>query len=518
MQTLSFCCQLPNGIHARPASALEQKTVSFQSEITLFNKTKARQGNAKSVLALVGTDVALGDECYFQIEGRDENMAYERLKVFIEQEFLHCDVPLAQEARTEQQILPIFLSRSISKIVRGNGVSQGLAKGQSRLIKAPELRSLGQEQPESSRIQQYEELKKALLLAREQLRQDIQKVAGEVANILEAQSQLLDDEDVEACLLEQDQARNSMSALAMAIDELSLPFRESSNEYLRQRELDIKDLGLRIAIHLSLAPILQLPELDNDTIVVCQGLLTPGQLLTLKGNSTNLQGIVMEEGAETSHTVILARTYSIPLLSASTAVIDQIKNNQTLLLDTRFNALIIEPDKYAEDWLTLEKAKLARLTLSNKHVDSNYPVLTSELVLLDSTVASKDEAIKLLTDNLEVNHRADSGTDVEHAIWQREEVFSTALGFSIAIPHCKSLAVKHSSISVMRLLEDLSWGDNVDVRLIIMLTINENEENQHMRIFSVLARKLMHESFREKIMSAKNPNAIVELLKYELGL
>ncbi len=40
---------------------------------------------------------------------------------------------------------------------------------------------------------------------------------------------------------------------------------------------------------------------------------------------------------------------------------------------------------------------------------------------------SKEEVIKRLTDNLEVNHRTDSGSQVEQAIWQREEIFSTAL-------------------------------------------------------------------------------------------
>ncbi|MEX5791495.1 HPr family phosphocarrier protein [Providencia hangzhouensis] len=91
MQILPFYCELPNGIHARPASAIEQKTACFQSDILLFNKSKLRQANAKSVLALVGADVAVGDECYFTISGDDENLAYEKLKIFIEQEFIHCD-------------------------------------------------------------------------------------------------------------------------------------------------------------------------------------------------------------------------------------------------------------------------------------------------------------------------------------------------------------------------------------------------------------------------------------------
>ncbi|EKT62265.1 fructose PTS transporter subunit IIA [Providencia burhodogranariea] len=516
MQTFSFRCELPNGIHARPANALEQQIANFQSEITLFNKSKSRQANAKSVLALVGADVTMGDECYFQIEGADETIAYDELKLFIEQEFMHCDSPIVHEQATEQQVLPIFLSRSTSPILRGKGVSKGIAKGQVVFIRSPDLQHLAQAESDGSLIQQSAALKNALHLAREKLRLDIQSVEGEIANILEAQSQLLDDEDVEACLLGQNQARNEVEALAMAIEELSLPFRESSSEYLRQRELDIKDLGLRIAINLSIKDMIQLPELKENSIVVCQGLLTPGQLLTLQ--SHYLQGVVMAQGAEKSHTVILAQTNAIPLLCASGDVIETLKNAHSLLLDSRYDALVVEPDTRAENWLTIEKEKQSCLLLLNEQNDPDISVLTPSLVLLDKTMMSKDDVIKALTDNLEINGRTDSGSQVESAIWQREEIFSTALGFSIAIPHCKSLAVKHSSISVLRLSEELAWGDNVDVKLIIMLTINGNEENQHMRIFSSLARKLMHESFREQIMTAESPTTVVTLLKEELEL
>ncbi|MBP1426181.1 PTS sugar transporter subunit IIA, partial [Providencia rettgeri] len=58
----------------------------------------------------------------------------------------------------------------------------------------------------------------------------------------------------------------------------------------------------------------------------------------------------------------------------------------------------------------------------------------------------------------------------------------------------------------------------VNVKLVIMLTINDSDENQHMRIFSVLARKLMHESFRNEMLNAKKSEDIVELLKLELEL
>ena len=73
------------------------------------------------------------------------------------------------------------------------------------------------------------------------------------------------------------------------------------------------------------------------------------------------------------------------------------------------------------------------------------PVVDPALILLDRPVADKAEVIKVLTDNLEVEQRVISGAEVESAIWQREAIFSTALGFAIALPHCKSAAVSHSS-------------------------------------------------------------------------
>ncbi|MGL5700073.1 MAG: PTS sugar transporter subunit IIA, partial [Kluyvera sp.] len=128
------------------------------------------------------------------------------------------------------------------------------------------------------------------------------------------------------------------------------------------------------------------------------------------------------------------------------------------------------------------------------------------LIPLDRAITSKAEAIKVLTDNLEVEQRVLSGSAVEEAIWQREAIFSTALGFAIALPHCKSAAVAHSSVSVMRLSEPLAWSDEVDVSLVIMLTVSEQEKGDHMKIFSRLARKLMHVAFREQLLGSTSPH------------
>ncbi len=53
---VEFICELPNGVHARPASHVETLCNTFSSQIEWHNLRTDRKGNAKSALALIGTD------------------------------------------------------------------------------------------------------------------------------------------------------------------------------------------------------------------------------------------------------------------------------------------------------------------------------------------------------------------------------------------------------------------------------------------------------------------------------
>lgn len=828
MLTISFSCQLPHGIHARPASLLEQKTSPFNAEITLLNQTKLRQANAKSVLAMVGADVVHGDRCQLLIEGPDEQAAFQLLERFIIQEFPHCDEALVSDAaKSSQQALPVFLSRSTSSCLRGNGVSKGIAKGVPVYLGQPDLHALATQEAPCDAGEQRQRLAQALENTRAELNDQLANRSGEAASVLQAHIKLVSDQEFEHQLLGQSGARNGLAALACAIEVLCQPLLSSSSAYLRERALDIQDLGLRLATHLTAQPLDTTVALIEDAIVISQGVITPGQFLALQGPC--LKGIVMGEGGETSHTVILARAFGVPLLCIEGPMQQLPHPVDQLLLDARHGVLVIDPDAQAEHWYRLERNKqqsiaerqaslndqvvatqdgvdirvLANIALAveaerafmkgadgvglfrtemlfcerasspdeeeqyqayrqvlrvaqgkkvvirtldiggdkpcsylalpqeenpflgyravriypqylalfttqarallrasaagalhimvpmvstltevkwlHQHfhdtaeqlkaqghaigewhlgimvevpstlylmdkirpyvefvsigsndltqyflacdrgnanvrhlynyceptflalmrdlvsralaqgldislcgemagdpkvmplllgmglrdfsvstsgimnvkdqphrldsqacrqlleeaLDCEGPqqvekllhtfaarqaqgILAPSLMLLDRSVGSKEEAIKLLTDNLELEQRVTTGALAEAAIWQREAVFSTALGFSVALPHCKSPDVLHNSISVLRLSEPLAWGDDVDVTLVIMLTVNENDQHQHMKIFSRLARKLMHTDFRERLISIPHSTELVTLLNEHL--
>ncbi|HWQ90643.1 MAG TPA: HPr family phosphocarrier protein, partial [Clostridia bacterium] len=87
----NFTCPLANGVHARPASALEEVAAAFSAEILLINSRTGRTANAKSVLSIVGADIRHQDPCKFLITGADAAEAVTALTRFIQEELPRCD-------------------------------------------------------------------------------------------------------------------------------------------------------------------------------------------------------------------------------------------------------------------------------------------------------------------------------------------------------------------------------------------------------------------------------------------
>lgn len=102
---VEFICELPNGVHARPASHVETLCNTFSSQIEWHNLRTDRKGNAKSALALIGTDTLVGDNCQLLISGADEQEAYQRLSQWLRDEFPHCDAPLAAARQSKRDTL-----------------------------------------------------------------------------------------------------------------------------------------------------------------------------------------------------------------------------------------------------------------------------------------------------------------------------------------------------------------------------------------------------------------------------
>jgi multiphosphoryl transfer protein len=168
-----------------------------------------------------------------------------------------------------------------------------------------------------------------------------------------------------------------------------------------------------------------------------------------------------------------------------------------------------------------ESAEIEQL-LTSEPLGSSVPTLLSDdLIRLHSDSQNKEEAIQEFVDSAYIAGRTQDRQGLEEALWAREAVYSTGLGFGFATPHCKTVAVAANSIGVLRFREPINWGslDSELVGMVIFIAMREPQtENDHMQVFSRLARSLMNEEFREQLLAINDSHHMVCYLGEQLGI
>ena len=82
MKSFTYTITDEVGIHARPAGILVKECKKYGSKINVVKDGKAAA--ATKLMALMGLGVKCGDTVEAQIEGEDEDTAYEAVKAFFE--------------------------------------------------------------------------------------------------------------------------------------------------------------------------------------------------------------------------------------------------------------------------------------------------------------------------------------------------------------------------------------------------------------------------------------------------
>lgn len=152
-------------------------------------------------------------------------------------------------------------------------------------------------------------------------------------------------------------------------------------------------------------------------------------------------------------------------------------------------------------------------------------IVDQSCIEVGADAVGKAEAIKAAVDLLGISGRTDRPRDVEEAVWAREETYSTGLGYGFAVPHCKSSAVRWPTLAVVKLAQPVDWDamDGRPVGTVLLLAMPDGEAAggggaAHLKIFATLARRLMHEGFRERLGACVDGEAIERCLREELAL
>ena len=271
-------------------------------------------------------------------------------------------VKLLKEARQGGAILESNTTDLKQDILRGRSASKGVAKGVSCVL------DLGAE--EHALQMQTESLGADMAAFDEALQRTIEqiqalqlmtseKLADVAVLIFSAHLLILEDEQFTGRIRELiSEGEAAFHAIHVVVDEYVEIFSSSSVPMIREKVLDVKDLGNRLGRNLCSEE-----EFNSDyggQIIAVRELL-PSDIL--KFSAEQVEGLIICSGV-TSHNAIICRSLGIPMVAISRDAFDVIPDGVPILMDAAQGIIYVEPSdeiitKYQEleqTWQVLNDA------------------------------------------------------------------------------------------------------------------------------------------------------------------
>ena len=229
---------------------------------------------------------------------------------------------------------------------QGVGVSPGIARG-TAFVHLPD-----EEQPPKYAVavgemdREIARLHDALANTRSQILELQQKVEESLgakdAAIFEAHLMVVEDGvfigEVEKTMRKD--LSNAEHAFSSVIHRYMKSLAAVDDPYLRERAVDIQDVGRRVIHNLLGREPAGLASLASPQVVIAHNLM-PGD--TVQISRALLLGFATEAGGRTSHTAILARSLNIPAVVGLHDLLDEIELGAEVLLDGYSGILIANP-------------------------------------------------------------------------------------------------------------------------------------------------------------------------------
>jgi phosphoenolpyruvate-protein phosphotransferase (PTS system enzyme I) len=164
----------------------------------------------------------------------------------------------------------------------------------------------------------------------------------ELAEVFAGHIEILMDEELEESvtgIIKNDKVV-AEEAIRRAIDEIADVIEQNENQYMKERAVDIRDIGKRLRYATANIELPSMNGLGENTILFSNE-LTPSD--TAQIDKSKVVGIVTETGGETSHVAILARSLEIPAIVGVGKFKDKIRNDDKVIIDANSGTVLFDP-------------------------------------------------------------------------------------------------------------------------------------------------------------------------------
>ncbi|MBX7151517.1 PTS sugar transporter subunit IIA [bacterium] len=141
-------------------------------------------------------------------------------------------------------------------------------------------------------------------------------------------------------------------------------------------------------------------------------------------------------------------------------------------------------------------------------------ILTEQLIKIPLEKFDKKDIIAEMIEVLSHSGKVLDKEKVVQAVLEREQMMSTGIGNSVAIPHGKSQGVQDLIVALGITSQDVNFDalDGKPVRIVFMLVGPEKSSSIHIKMLSRISRLLNQAAFRKKIIDCKNAHDALQII------
>ena len=239
-------------------------------------------------------------------------------------------------------------------MIKGKGISKGIGFGKVFIFekRKRKIKKVIVENSEN----ELEKFKTALNKVEKEIEETIQQSSGTEKEIMNAYLMILKDPTlvIETENLIKNLKYNAEYAIEERFNKIIEMFKKINDEYMAERAKDIIDIKEKLLDKILKDENIKLNKLPQNTIIVAKELTTSE---TAKLDFKNVSGIITEIGGINSHTAIMARTHSLPLITEIHNINEIFNNGQYICMNGSTGEIFINPTKDEENKL-LEQQKL----------------------------------------------------------------------------------------------------------------------------------------------------------------
>ena len=238
------------------------------------------------------------------------------------------------------------MSAAAMQVLRGLGVSGGVAVGRAVCIRTrvgEVYRFPIAEGDVEREVARFEEALRRDQAELGRLRRKAGAELGEeLGAIFEAHLLMLQDPSLTGRIVERIRGErvNAEWAIQQTVEETGERFDGIEDEYLRERQQDVRDVARHLLRTLSGLSHHELSEIGGDVVVVADD-LAPSDAVRLGREA--VVALVTETGSRTSHTAIIAHSLNIPMVAGLHGVTELLTDEDPVVVDGDAGTVVLHP-------------------------------------------------------------------------------------------------------------------------------------------------------------------------------